>query len=735
MLPLEIKEKCDTICELLDKWEVREALYSLVRLADAVNDGSLAEKARRTQKEYEEFLRTRIEAQGVNEAAFFRAILKKAYTLTDEFRYKMSLQISRLFLFTERQSLEKNPDYSSLHNLIRFQPAFEDSLHSVLFHQVFSSSFLTQREADDLLSILRDEENCSVAACQIVSALFLSMQVYFDIRKLDLLAAAAASRQQEIRARGYICLLAALSLYKNRISVWEEEIDGFVQRLADSDKDFEAMVLLATERFTIERETEEIVRRMRDEILPEIARTGKEQMEAAVEAMNDMGSEGHSEWTVTPSDWLAEQLRDINKLQAEGADMMYVSFMGAKGLPFFADPSHWFLPFVADHDEVQRAIAAWGGKSSVAHDVEVLIQFCNSDKYSFLLGLHSKATGVNPPLIDLLCDNTENIDVFRKSQATISDRERVQQIIGQYIPDLYRFYHLYPHHSELPDPFAAIPNFHTLPPIKSRLRPSLIRRIGNYFLRRNLYSEALTVFHHQVDTFLDTFAKEGEGGILCKGELFGSIEEMKTFVKKTGYCYQKTGDYQKALPYFLWAYSNNKESIWLAEHIAQCYRQAGEPDRAFDYYCICEQASPKDISLLLKMGRCLIESKQYSEALEYFYKADFYHSSARTWRALAWILFLLGRHDDALRYYDNLLKEEHPSMEDYLNAGHTALVARRPTSQIMGYYLKALAESKDFEKFMKHFQADTDHLHSVGIRKDELALIFDHLKYLRQPLA
>jgi tetratricopeptide (TPR) repeat protein len=699
---------------------------------EAAQDTSWLEKVGKTQKKYEEFLSTCAEVTGMDVASFFRAILQEAYILTDEFLYKVSIQSSSLFLFGKKQGLEKNPDYLRLHDLIRFQPAFEDKLHSILFHQVLHSSFLTQKEADDLLAILRDEEHCRIAACQIVSALFLSIQVCFDMRKLDLLSAAAASKQQEIRARGYTCLLAALSFHKRRIPVWEKEIDELLKRLVESDKGFGAMVLLVTERFTIERKTKEIARCIREEILPRIARAGKEQMETAIEAVNDEEDEVNSEWIVTPSGWLADQLKEMNKLQSEGADMMYISFMGTKKLPFFDDPSHWFLPFIADHAEVQRAITSWGGTPSIACDIEVLPQFCNSDKYSFLLGLHSKADGGYPPLIELLCENTENIEVFRRSQAKISDWGRVQQIVGQYIPDLYRFYHLCPHHSELLDPFAPVPNFYALPSTKSYIHQSVLRHIGNYFFRHKLYSESLAIFRYQADMFLDIFEREGEEGVLRKGDFFGSIEEMKTLVEKTGYCCQKIGNYQEALIYYLWAYVNNGESVRLAKHIAKCHWQIGDFDRAFDYYLACEKASPKDISLLIKMGRCLMLSEKYPEALEYFYKAYFYHSGVRTQRPLAWLLFLLGRYDDAFHYYDNILKEKHPSVEDYINVGHTAFAARRPTSQIMGYYLKALANSKNLEGFIRYLKTDINHLRRVGIRDEEFSLLFDQLKYLWQ---
>lgn len=731
MLYAEIKEGCNRVYELLDRWEVRDGLSMLYHLVKTAEDEEFSEKVGIAKQKYEELLCARMETSldGSGEKELFRTVLTNAYRLADAFQHKAFTKESPLFLLNRKESIDGITDFSGLHERIRNRPFFDEEAHNELFHRVFRSSFLTPQEAEDLSSILQDTETCRIAACQTVSATFLSIQTCFDMRKLALLFVAAASSEQEIRVRGYTCLLMALSLHRKRTAGYPE-LDEALRQLAENDADFVRMVILVIKRLTIERETEEIARRMSEEILPEIVRTGKEQIESAIEAMSE--EETHSEWTITPGDWLMEQLGEMTKLQLEGADMMYTSFRGAKGLPFFAELSRWFLPFIPEHPEVQRALASQGGDLSIAHDVETLVQFCNSDKYSFLLSLRGKPSGESSSLIALMRESAENIDTFRQTQKKRSAWKRAEQIIGQYIPDLYRFYRLHPFRSELPDPFATVPTFHTLPVLQPHLqeKPPLLY-LADYFLRRKLFAESLDIFRLYVSPFFDALKKKQEGSVYEQA-FFESSEEKNMLIEKAGYCCQMMGEYQKALDYYLHAELGGENNVRLAGRIAECYRRTGNPDLAIDYYRFCEQASPKDISLLMKVGSCLLEAEAYDKALEYFYKADFYHSSLRTWRPLAWTLFLVGRPEDALRYYDNILKEQQPSPQDFLNAGHAALAARRSMPEIVGHYRKALVESRSFDNFIKLFRADIPHLRHAGLSDEELSFHLDHLRFLRR---
>jgi tetratricopeptide (TPR) repeat protein len=734
MLYAEVREGCNKVYELLNRWEVRDGLKLLLRLIDTAEDGEFSEVVGTAQRKYEELLCSRTDAglDGAGEKKLFRTVLTSAYHMTDAFLHKALVRESPLFLINRKDSLDGIIGFSTLHELIRHQTSFDEEAHNELFHRVFRSPFLTQQETDDLSSMLRDTGSCRIAACQIVSATFLSVQACFDPRKLKLLSVAAASSYQEVRVRGYTCLLAALFLYKERISVYPE-LDEVLGGLAESDADFGRMVVLVIKRFVIERETEEIARRMHEEILPEIVRAGKEQIEAAVETLSDEEEGGmRPEWTITPNDWLVEQLSEMNRLQSEGADMMYVPFRKIKRLPFFAELSHWFLPFTAEHAEVQLAVAAWEGGVSMARDVEILPQFCNSDKYSFLLDPRSKNPKESSPLIGLLRENAGNISVLRHMQQKSSDWERAKQIIGQYLPDLYRFYRLHPFRNELPDPFASVPVVHTLPLLQPYLQEkTLLLHLANYFLRHKLFAESLSIFRLFIDPFFHAARKTQEENV-NERTFFESNEEKNTIIEKAGYCCQMMGNHKKALDCYLRVEPENKGNTWLAQRIAECYRQTGMPLLAFDYYHSCEEASPADISILIKMGNCLLEAEKYDKALEYFYKADFHHSNIRTWRPIAWTLFLAGRPEDALRFYDNILKQPQPSPQDYLNAGHAALTAHRPMPEIMEHYRKALSESRSFDNFMRHFRTDIPHLRRTGLSNEELALLLDHLRYLRQ---
>ena len=79
--------------------------------------------------------------------------------------------------------------------------------------------------------------------------------------------------------------------------------------------------------------------------------------------------------------------------------------------------------------------------------------------------------------------------------------EKQDTIIGQYIQDLYRFFKLYPGHLDFTDIFTMPLDFHNL----AILRPYIsdkesLTNIAEYYLRKNYFSDALTIFNQLAKT-------------------------------------------------------------------------------------------------------------------------------------------------------------------------------------------------------------------------------------------
>ena len=173
----------------------------------------------------------------------------------------------------------------------------------------------------------------------------------------------------------------------------------------------------------------------------------------------------------------------------------------------------------------------------------------------------------------------------------------------------------------------------------------------------------------------------------------------------------------------------NPQSKWVIRRIAGCYRTLKQPEKALEYYHRYEALSPKNLSVQISIGHCHLELKNYSEALKYFFKVDYLDTeSHKAWRPIAWCSFLTGKYDQARNYYKKILDHQ-PTMQDYLNAGHTEWVLQNMNAAL-GYYRKAVREEKgDWSKFYEQFEQDVPDLKNAGVEEEEIPLVLDELRY------
>jgi len=100
----------------------------------------------------------------------------------------------------------------------------------------------------------------------------------------------------------------------------------------------------------------------------------------------------------------------------------------------------------------------------------------------------------------------------------------------------------------------------------------------------------------------------------------------------------------------------------------------------------------------------------------------------KIWRPIGWCLFLLGRIDQAEKYYDRLISD-HPNKYDLLNMGHVQwCLGNRKTA--LEYYKKSINDSDSSEKdFMEAFDEDVQNLIKQGVNPDDVPIMLDQLRY------
>jgi tetratricopeptide (TPR) repeat protein len=592
-------------------------------------------------------------------------------------------------------------------------PAAETSLAS-LFKLIWTTLFLSEDDTKSLRDILtlKGEKTGGVAAnrmtilnCQIVSALFLGLQSFFDKRKLCLLIDAAENADEEVQIRAYTGILITLYLYQDRMDCYPD-LTHRLAHLAEKPA-FKKIVYLLIIRFILSRETEKISSKLKNEIIPEMMklhpkfnpRTSFKDFSAEY-IENEMNPEWLDKFADTS---LGKKIEEFNKLQEEGADVMHSTFIHLKSFPFFHEISNWFMPFNSGYSSLSD-------EDALIKSLEIITSIgfmCNSDLFSFYFSIQQIPEASRRMMIGQL--ESQMMEVKKQKSAELQTRDNhTERIIGQYIQDLYRFFKLYPRRGEFFDIFTKKLDFQNL----SILQPYFsdkedLLNIAEYYLHKNYFEDALTLYERLLDT------SEGD----------------ETLFQKMGYCRQMTGDHEGALREYTRAEFINPDSKWLLRRMAQCCRALKKPEKAIRYYLHYERLDPNDLSVSLNIGSCYLEMKNYPEALKYYFKVDYLDpNSGKALRPIAWCSFLTGKLNQAQDYYTKIIRRN-PDYPDFMNAGHTEWVLQNIQGALHFYRQSINATGKDFQKFKAAFLNDQPELIAAGIDPKELPLMLDQIQF------
>ena len=400
-------------------------------------------------------------------------------------------------------------------------------------------------------------------------------------------------------------------------------------------------------------------------------------------------------------------MEEFSELQQEGADVMHSTFVHLKSFPFFRELSNWLLPFTTEHSSFGDRFNQNNGEKQMLDSMTLAAFMCNSDKYSLYFSMMQLPEEAKKMMMNQF-DSQASEMIQQNKEELISKRGKLETITGQYIQDLYRFFKIYPGHLDFNDIFTMPLDFHNL----SILRPYIsdeesLSSIAEYYLRKNYFSDALTIFNQLAET----------------------NQESDILFQKIGYCKQMNDDLQGALEAYLRADLLNPGSKWVIRRIAGCYRSLKEPEEALKYYRRYEKLNPDNLSITISIGHCYLELRNYSEALKCFYKVDYLDSNNKAWRPIAWCSFLTGKYDQARNYYKKILANQ-PNTQDLLNAGHTEWALQNIKGAIEFYRQAVEKENRDFYKFQEEFNQDIPDLIVAGIEDTEISLMMDQLRYV-----
>ncbi|MDR0825092.1 MAG: hypothetical protein LBN74_08360 [Prevotella sp.] len=718
----------------LSKRQLKDAFESLMKLSVHLQDWKISETLSELETNYKYMLHYLFEGvEDPERENMYRNLLRSLYELTDDSTDELlNIESSNIFYEKYRTNalrMASLADYQirlkditgslSLADLI--EEAEEkrrrkldlsvkrERIGSDMFIAVYVAARASEKDIEDYLSFINNMDLPAREKCLFISALSMSLFHRFDAKKVQVLMYAAVSDNMQLRARAIVGLAIVMQMYDTRWPLYSELQNRL--DIMSENPDFRKAILRVIIQLIRSRETEQISKKIREEILPEMMKINN----LAGRKLNMEDLMGESDFSEKNPEWqkeleesgLGKKLQEYSNLQMEGADVFHSTFSGLKSFPFFSEMSNWFLPFDPSYSEFISFFPEDAGNNLLKTAILDSGHICNSDKYSFCLSLLQISPAQREMMLGRMGAESEEIKQLQKETQALNPTIDDEVISNQYIQDLYRFFKLIPYRNSFFDIFSLRLNFYdkkSIAPLISDI--DSMKKIALYCFDKNNFNEALDVFNR----------------------LIHIDDQSEDIWQKIGYCKQMLNDQTGALDAYLQADLLKPDNSWIIKRIAQLYRALKKTELSLVYYTKAAKLNPDNVNTELNIGHCYLELGDYEQALNIYFKVELLESKGtKAQRPIAWTAFLLKKYDLSRKYYKQILNGK-PTIHDYLNAGHTELCVGNK-GEAISYYRQAVYVDNDFELFAMLFDADRDSLISRGVDNNIFPFLFDQIKY------
>lgn len=582
-----------------------------------------------------------------------------------------------------------------------------------VFNIIWLSDKYSDGEQELLQAVCTSEKLPWHDKALVVSALTLSLLRYFDLNKFLILFSFVEKRQELVWERAMVGIFLAFLKYNDRYYLYHalEEKTLALREFPDIEQNIEGILV----QFTKSKETDKVRKKWEEEILPEMMKM-RPRIEEKLDLDNifgeEQGEEKNPDWETVFEDSpdLLNKLQEFTEMQMEGMDVFISAFSQLKGFPFFREISNWFVPFYSESETLAPIIRNPEKELDLTPLVEKLEStyfMCNSDKYSFCLNLEQVPDQQKAMMMNMLNAEMKNISELEKDESLVNAFARTKSIYTQYFQDLYRFFKLHPWRQEFEDMFGLDLDLYETSFVKHLVSDEkTIRNIAEFYFDKKFYPDALKIFL--------VILEEDHSNL----ELF----------EKIAFCYEKTGQFDKALEFYTKADLINSDRLWIIKKLAYCCKVLNQWPEALRYYREAEKQDPEDLKLQAHIGQCLIHTQHYQEALDVYFKVEVLApENHRIRRPLAWCSFVLGKLETAKDYLERLLAEEPGNHYDLMNMGHTLWCLGEPDKAV-GAYRESMNAWGGFSAFEASFNEDRKHLARHSISDFDMDLILDLLR-------
>jgi tetratricopeptide (TPR) repeat protein len=553
---------------------------------------------------------------------------------------------------------------------------------SKAFVDVLMSGQWSREEAQDMAALILSPTIDRIDALVLCSSVLMAALISPDpFKLLALIKIYQEAEDEALRQRALVGWVFALDTTDIRLF---KEVQDAINGLLDDEHVREEIVELQMQTIycmNAEQDTEEIRKNFMPTLLKnqnlEITRYGIKEKEE--DPMDDIL---HGDETDKRMEEMEERVRQMADMQKRGVDIYFGGFSKMKRFGFFYTLCNWFMPFYSHHPGLEH-LSPEVLNSGFLKSLLSVGPFCDSDKYSFSLGLASIFDKL-PGNIKELLDNTESAKVLGDSGIDVTTPAYLRR---QYLQDLYRFFRINDSRGLFYDPFSGKEGHLFMDnDIYSPKLHTVARRLMRFLFKRRQYKSAELILDRYFDAY-DNADLLFRARLMMNSQQYDLAEELFTKVLDSD-AENKTALRGAALASFYNSHYSKAENL---------YRSL------VDIY-------PDKIQFKLNLAISLINGDKYEDGVSTLYKLYYENpDDVDIQRALAWGLLCSKRIEQAEKFYKLILGSESCTAADRLNGGYCAWFGGdiRRAVNLFKDYLKS-SDSKTGETLMRKFREDKE---------------------------
>jgi tetratricopeptide (TPR) repeat protein len=729
------------LCTLVSEKKIKQSLDILADMISISTSGDMHDEYDNIEMTYRNMLTYTIDGiKDPERNKIYLKLIQSIFVLSDKVRqdilshnsgwhtYWVKQQAEKEFKLSGRTIVETVDDlmfkseldeWLKLSNEINPNPDSEISKkHKNLIQNIFNHLWLTDYygEAENSLMniILKSDKFRWYEVSIFTTAVTLSSFRTWQPEKLFHLISLYEKGQEQVMERALSGLILNLHYYNARILSYPEVTEKIMKMSRETKfKEHCRIIVLQIIR---SRETENLSRKLQDEILPQVARL-RPMIEEKLDLDNilpkDKNEEKNPDWAemFSDSEEIFKTMEELTKLQMEGADVYMSAFANMKHFDFFKDFQNWFVPFYPEHetvDEIYRDEILGPGTNELAEALYKTPFICNSDKYSLLLNLKHLPSAQKTMMLKVFRMELEGLQQLTEEDSGTDPYRVFRTNITQYLQDFYRFFKLSPYKKEFEDLFVGKLDIYNSEFFRMTSNASEAEAgLADYFFSKNFYTDALQLFLKHVSE---------------------KPSDVQLY-EKIAYCYQESDDYEEALKYYRRAELIDRK-VWTIKKIGLCLRRLGNNEKALENYLQAYDLEPENIHTAIMIAHCYLDLRNYEQALKYYFAVEYKEpGNLKILRPIAFCYFALGRFDESEKYYDRL-SEGKLNAHDQINIGHLALCRGKKREAVDLYKQSILSGELSKDQFMAIFSEDKNLLISLGVNPDDLPIIQDWLLFI-----